>query len=170
MVAISILMLAILGPLSIVSKGIQNAAFARDQVTAYYLAQEGIDYIRFLRDDYAINGKGWSQFINDVSSCTNISLSNVGCEFSADNVMTSSTRYNPVLPAGCAAASNCVLYTDPTGKYVASSNGNTLTPFTRIITMTQINLNEYQVKVVMSWQTNNITKTFSLGENIFNIY
>lgn len=50
LVAISILLLSIIGPMEIAARGLFSAYYARDEITAYYLAQEGIEYIRNVRD------------------------------------------------------------------------------------------------------------------------
>lgn len=55
-VAIAILSLAITGPMIISEKGIDTSIYARDQVTAFYLAQEAVEYIRNIRDTNRING------------------------------------------------------------------------------------------------------------------
>ncbi len=55
LVAISILLLALTGPLVIVSQSLKASYYARDQITAFYLAQEAIEYIRNLRDASAIS-------------------------------------------------------------------------------------------------------------------
>lgn len=51
MVAVTILTLAIAGPLYSASRAILAAQIARDQLVASYLAQEGIEYVRVMRDD-----------------------------------------------------------------------------------------------------------------------
>lgn len=50
MVAIAILSISITGPLIIAQKGVASAIYSRDQVTAFYLAQEAVEYIRNVRD------------------------------------------------------------------------------------------------------------------------
>lgn len=50
LVAISILMVSITGPLVIISQALKISFFARDQITAIYLAQEAIEYVRNVRD------------------------------------------------------------------------------------------------------------------------
>lgn len=50
LVAITILLLSIVGPMSIAANGLFSAYYGRDQITAYYLAQEGIEYVRNTRD------------------------------------------------------------------------------------------------------------------------
>ena len=51
MVAVTILTLAVAGPLMTASRAIVAAQSARDQLTASYLAQEGIEYVRAMRDN-----------------------------------------------------------------------------------------------------------------------
>ena len=50
LVAITILVTAILGPMTIAATGISSAIYARDQETAFFLAQEGLEYVRNVRD------------------------------------------------------------------------------------------------------------------------
>src|SRR5580704_9830149 len=54
LVAMSILSLAILATFGAVSNNLRASNFAQDQVTAYYLADEGIEYIHNLRDENGI--------------------------------------------------------------------------------------------------------------------
>jgi prepilin-type N-terminal cleavage/methylation domain-containing protein len=56
LVAISILMLAIAGPLTVAQKGLSGAAYAKDQITAYYLAQDAVEFVRSVRDTNALRG------------------------------------------------------------------------------------------------------------------
>lgn len=50
MVAVSLLAMAIVAPMSLASQSLASAYYARDQVTAFYLAQEGIEAVRSIRD------------------------------------------------------------------------------------------------------------------------
>ena len=51
MVAITIVTLAVTGPLFTASRAIVAAQMARQKLTASYLAQEGIEYARAMRDN-----------------------------------------------------------------------------------------------------------------------
>lgn len=51
LVAISILLLAVSGSFAAAQSSLQSSNFVKNRVTAYYLAQEGIEYIRHLRDN-----------------------------------------------------------------------------------------------------------------------
>lgn len=50
LIAVTVLSFAITGPMYIAQKGIEASIYARDEITASYLAQEAIEYIRFVRD------------------------------------------------------------------------------------------------------------------------
>lgn len=50
LVAIAILMIAIAGPLTVAEKGLSASIYARNQLMASYLAQEGIEYMRNIVD------------------------------------------------------------------------------------------------------------------------
>ncbi len=50
LVAVSLLVIAIVAPMSLVSQALTTAYYARDQVAAYSLAQDGIESVRAVRD------------------------------------------------------------------------------------------------------------------------
>lgn len=77
MVAITIITLAIAGPLVIANSAIVAARISRDQLTASYLAQEGIEYVRAMRDDNYLavyntpnEGSAWSNFLSQLGTGT----------------------------------------------------------------------------------------------------
>ena len=50
LVAISLLTIAIVAPMSLTTQSLTGAFYARDQVTAFYLAQEALEAVRSVRD------------------------------------------------------------------------------------------------------------------------
>ncbi len=50
LVAISLLTIAVVAPISLTTQSLQSAYYARDQITAFYLAQEAIEALRSVRD------------------------------------------------------------------------------------------------------------------------
>lgn len=83
LVAITILMIAIAGPLTVANKAYHTALNARDRVIATNLAQEAMEYINFWknnRNDTVENGnfKDW-----DLSSA--VPLAFVNCSSADDN-------------------------------------------------------------------------------------
>jgi prepilin-type N-terminal cleavage/methylation domain-containing protein len=166
MVAISILMLAILGPLSIASSGLRNSLFAKDQVTAYYLAQEGIEYVRYIRDDNYLQSSGnWLDGLEDCTGTYGCAI-DTGKWFGSNN---SVIRLCQLI--GCSDYN--ILYKDFSTKYYThqTGGGNTATPFSRIVKVEETT-DEKEIKVTstVTWQSGVGQKSFELTENVFNIY
>jgi prepilin-type N-terminal cleavage/methylation domain-containing protein len=76
LIAVLILTIAIAGPLTIASKGLTGTLIAKDQITAFYLAQDAMEYIRFVRDTNALSGGNWltgaggsGTFLKDLTPC-----------------------------------------------------------------------------------------------------
>lgn len=76
LIAISIFTASLLGLLSIMGSGISNTTFAKQRITASYLAQECIEYVRNERDTkvlYAVDAQtGWSAFKTAFASPANL--------------------------------------------------------------------------------------------------
>lgn len=63
LVAISIFTMSILGLMSILASGISDINYAKNKITAAYIAQDGIEYIRNMRDTYVLYSvNGWDNF------------------------------------------------------------------------------------------------------------
>ena len=58
-VAVTILLLAMTGPMVLVTKGVTVAKSVKGQITAIYLAQEAVEYIRNTRDTNILTGNAW---------------------------------------------------------------------------------------------------------------
>lgn len=65
-VAISILMITIVGPLSLASKGIVFADYVKDEITGFYLAQESVEAIKNIIDTNKKNNIDWLDGIKGV--------------------------------------------------------------------------------------------------------
>ncbi|HZS42646.1 MAG TPA: type II secretion system protein [Candidatus Paceibacterota bacterium] len=164
LVAIAILILAIVGPLTIASNSLNSAYYANDQVTAFYLAQEGIEYLRYLRDANFINqlssnGATWD---TGMTGCTSSSL----CGLDSSNVFTGGKI---LVTCGNNIASCPVQYDSSTGLYHQGSAYGT-SPFYRTIQVQQINSNEDKVTVTVYWSVGNLKApaSFQITENLFN--
>lgn len=57
LVAISLLALAIVAPMSLTTQSLTSAYYARDQMTAFHLAQEAIESVRAARDENILQGE-----------------------------------------------------------------------------------------------------------------
>lgn len=162
MVAISILSLSITGPMVIAQKGIGSAIYARDQITAFYLAQEAVEYIRNVRDSNRINQVSWLSYL---PTC----LSGGACQVDARY-----TDYtHPAAITGCPAGVCPAMSFDSVQRvYGYGSGGNWgKVPFTRTIQVTEsVADREAIVSVTVAWNTNLFAplRTFTVKEYIFN--
>jgi len=161
MVAISILAMSVTGPLLIAQKGIGSAIYARDQITAFYLAQEAVEYIRNVRDTNRIVGTSW---LTNLDNCTG-----------GKTCRIDGTILNPVGNAiDCSSDSGGVCkplwLNNSTKLYGYVESGATQSPFTRQISITNSGDRSARIVVTISWSTKLFTpvRSFSIQEYIFN--
>lgn len=150
LIAISILVISIAGPITIASKGLSSAMFARDQVTAFYLAQEAIEFIRNKRDENNIKNSNW---LAGFETC----LNGTSCIIDAKNGKINNCP-DDICPV--------IKYDKNTGFYDYSNNGKD-SMFTRKIMLTTIDSKEIKVEVALSWMTGINQKTFIVKEYMF---
>jgi len=61
LVAVSILMVAVVAPITVAQKGLSSATYSKSQMIASYLAQDAIEYIKNIRDQVSIrNSFEWA--------------------------------------------------------------------------------------------------------------
>ncbi|MCK6462370.1 MAG: type II secretion system GspH family protein [Candidatus Pacebacteria bacterium] len=73
-VAIALLSAAVAGPLTMAIKSISNASVSQDQLTAFYLAQEAIEYVRKVRDDNVLSGNSGSDWLEGLDECVLVDM------------------------------------------------------------------------------------------------
>lgn len=151
LVAISVLIMALVGPLTIAEQSLRSAYYSRDQITAFYLAQEGIEYMRAVRDQNYLVGLSW---LTGISNCTN-----VNCYVDFPNFNHSACP-NDVCPA--------LLVSTTDGLFNHQSGATS--KFTRSVTLKTVPnaTNQMIVSVTISWVSGNIQRSFQLEERIFN--
>ncbi|MBI2627474.1 type II secretion system protein [Candidatus Nomurabacteria bacterium] len=162
LVAISIFTVSLLGIMSVLASGIANTNYAKQKMVATYLAQEGIEYIRNMRDTKVLYGSGdsnakWNQFKSDLSPCNNDSDHACG--------------FNTVFPydvSTCPSLNDCKLYVN-NGGYNTNSSG-TDSGFVRKIWMDTAGLGSDEVKIFskVEWTTGSGVKSVTFSENLFN--
>ena len=99
LVAVSIITIAIVGPMTAANRAIVAAETSRDQLTASYLAQEGVEYVRAARDDaYLANrtspdpSAAWDAFVGasgSLSGCIDPGICALGPLTSSAPIVTS---------------------------------------------------------------------------------
>lgn len=174
MVAISILMLAILGPLSIASAGLKNSIYARDQVAAYYLAQEGVEFIRYARDDNYMRrldgevGVGWLEDLDDCKTSNGCAIDVYEWSLVNDPVFA-----NYVGPCGNADCSSPQMFVSNNGNYSYNSSDGVPAHFNRSIKIEPVSgsLNEVKITSTVTWRAGSFgPKSFTLTEHISDLY
>lgn len=68
LVAISILVLSVTGPMVFAQTSLRAATFSRDQVTAFFLAQDAIEFIKHIRDENSLN-KLRNEWLDGLGDC-----------------------------------------------------------------------------------------------------
>lgn len=159
LVAISLLMVAIVGPMGLAAKGVSSVIESKNQIIAFYLAQEGIEYIRLQRDNNTFLGLGW---LTGLESCL-VDLNVNGCRV---DVTAPANNINACNDATCIP----LRYDSLNDVYYTYSGGGSETIFTRVIKITQISNNiEAKIEAEVSWKNIfGVTKRVVLEENIFN--
>jgi prepilin-type N-terminal cleavage/methylation domain-containing protein len=165
LVAISIFSMSILGLLSVLSSGIADTNYAKQKVIAGYLAQEGIEYVRNMRDTYILypsQGLSWAIFENKVSPvCSN--------DFCGVDISAPVTDANAIAP--CSNMNNCKLYISD-GNYSVDSGVGNDSGFVRQIQATPIVVGGVtsEIKVIskVSWTQGSGSYNITLSEDLFN--
>jgi prepilin-type N-terminal cleavage/methylation domain-containing protein len=171
LVAVLILASTIVGPLSIASRSLNNALVAKDQVTAFFLAQDAVEYARYVRDTNRLLGADWllgtggtGAGVDLATPCTTAQ----GCYLDS----TAAVVGFGDVPTVCDNSSGCPLlnYDQTNSRFTYASVSSTITRslFTRKIVLTSINATEQQLVVTVSWNdVGGVTRTVTVNENIF---
>lgn len=156
LVAIAVLVTAITGAMSAVQTGISSYTFSKDQITAFYLAQEAVEQIRNMRDENRLNNRHWLSGISQNSSDP--------CYFG------SACMVEPIVTsAATRCASTCpVLRQSPVSGLYGYNSSWTATKFQRQIVLTSVGNDEIAVTVTVDWSKGGSTRQFKARENLFN--
>jgi prepilin-type N-terminal cleavage/methylation domain-containing protein len=175
LIAISVLALAIVGPLTIAQEGLQAALISKDQITAFYLAQDAIEYIRYARDTNCLQagsgssgcpagqwlaGNGNPQTTIDLTKC-----------LSPNTCTVDVIALTP--PALCAGGVCSAINYDSSRNYFTYASGSA-SIFTRTISITSpvcgssgspCNPNEAAITVTVAW-SDPVSHSITVRENL----
>lgn len=162
-IVVFVLAIGILGVYSVYSQIISYTTISLSRLTASYLAQEGIEIVRNIRDTNWLEGESnpWDE---GLTSCL------AGCE--ADYFCTTVEEPAPDNPIShnCfkAYGTGNFLKIDPTNGFYNYATGDN-TKFKREITITPIG-NILKVSVTVSWQEKGKPYNITAQENLYNWY
>ncbi|MEI8339625.1 MAG: type II secretion system protein [bacterium] len=148
LVAISILMIAIVAPMTIVQNGLTAAGYAKQQMIADFLAQEALEYVKYTRDinglaDKNTTGAGGTvdNWLSGLNEC-------VSPSYCIIDPVTNKVMINNNEP---------LYYYDGLYQYNSVGGSAAVTPFTRKLTIVKNYKNEDQAKVtvIVDWTGKN---------------
>lgn len=161
LVAVSILMVAVVSPMSIAQRGLSSAIYSKDQMTASFLAQDAIEYVKNYRDNIGLSG-GSSNWLSSLEGCLN------GCLVDTVNGTIDSTSMSQPLKVELDGEGRLSFYNHGTGDY---------SKFTRTVYITSIDggealdVNEALIRVVVSWGSSpNDGKIVEVKNFIYNFW
>jgi prepilin-type N-terminal cleavage/methylation domain-containing protein len=163
LVAIGILSLSILGAFTAVQSGLHSSTIAKDQITAFYLTQEVMEYIRNIRDEnalHALDGTSVSWLHNLAES------SGDACNFGSTCTIDSPLKVTARCSGGFGTCP--VLRQDPASGLYGYTGSWTATNIKREVQLTSISSNEIQITVRMSWTSGAFSQSFQVTESMFN--
>lgn len=156
MVAISLLVISVAAPMSLAVQSLSSAFYARDQITAFHLAQEAIETVRAVRDGNALQvAQG-----NTVNLMDGIP-STTGEPFIVDTLNNTMTLCSGTCEP---IKNNGTVYGYGTGGSWQA------TRFTRTVTTTQVGTanDEFRVSVEVRWRTSVYQeRAFTISENLY---
>ena len=146
-VAIFVITAGIVGVLALVTQTISSATFSKDKLTAAYLAQEGIEIVRNIRDTNWLQGLSWNNGLG-------VSV------YEADYKASSLSFFS----------GNPLNLETLTGYY--GYGAGDATKFTRKITINDgpVSGSSLNIKVEVSWQEKGTSHKVEAQENLYNWY
>lgn len=156
LIAIGILLVAVVGPISLIGDALHKLYYAKDEMIAINLAQEGVEVARQKRDTNMLSGVLWN---------TGLAVNDYWVDATLAKITACGT--NP-----CNAARKKV-YVSSVGTYVQAGSvpaGSTATVFNRDVMITAGSLpsgDDLQVTSTVTWTTGGSTGTVSATEYLF---
>ncbi len=168
MVAISLLTVAIVAPMLLTIQSLSSAYYSRDQITAFYLAQEAIEEVHQIRDGQILQ----------IAETADSSSINIFGPIPLDRNFVIDARKSDPAQAICECGNPaCPLkpngscpYLQTDGTLYGYSSGWTDTTFTRTVRASFVGANpdELRVQVTVSWQTGAYQeRTFTISEDLY---
>ncbi len=180
-VAIAILSVAVIAPLTLAQRSLHSSIYARDEVTAFYLAQEAIEYVRYVRDSNNLSGRSQSaNWLNGLNVCIN---NDCGFDVNTGAVVDCNHDHEDDDGEGNVTNNDCQLTFNPNNGLYGNDRNNSGAPnapaknsqFKRKINIAKVSRTgdphyAADVAVTVSWSTGKIAQNVVVRERIFDWY
>lgn len=169
-VAVTVLIFALGGPFLLAAKSLRSAAYAREEIAAARLAEEGMEVIHNMRDNNSARSVG--SWVNNIATTCNTT----GClvDISQQQAGAANTSmWKSTSLATCGSVAACVVYADPTGMYRqvagAPPGGWVDTGMKRIVRVTTSKAAaEYAIEVEVDYPVGAQTRKIVLRDTLMN--
>ncbi|TSC61795.1 MAG: hypothetical protein G01um101448_649 [Parcubacteria group bacterium Gr01-1014_48] len=167
LVAITLLVTVVSGVLGIANRSLRLTGIAREQLIAFYLAQEPIEYIRFVRDSNRLQTppKPW---LEDLDECISDDWS-VTCTI--DGLITDYPPDNDSIKT-CSGKCVPIRFSPSKGLYSYETGGDwAASKYTRTTSIkhpADVLTDEIAIRVTVSWNVGTSIRTVEARENILN--
>ncbi len=160
LVAVSLLSVAIVAPMSLTTKSLASAYYARDQIIAFHLAQEAVETVRHVRDNNILKTVSGTptDILKDIPVGRPFIISTLDDSMNSDK---------------CNSGTCPPLQIDPTQTFYGYGSGWTNTRFTRAVEVQAVASDaevpqEIRTSVTVSWRTGSFqTRSFTIRQNLY---
>ena len=177
LVALTVLLVSLVAPMTIASKSLQNIFYAREQYTAIMLAQEGLEAVVYLQRSAMVDalhngGNAWVWYTSLPSNCRG--ANGCGMDFSGNASNPVSVAVNNCGTSG----SSCLLKLDTNNNRARYSYGGSgaVSPYSRIIRVSDAGngtLSQVVVESEVTWSSvvfpSNTNESVIVRTNLFDV-
>lgn len=160
LVALAILTITMLGPMTLASSSIRSASLSHNNIIASFLAEEAAEVVRAKRDANVY--EGLADWLDVIKECK---PPGEGDQCIVDVFASSPEK----IIDKCAGECPKIKYDNDNGTYQYNTGNDT--PFKRIVYVDVISVNkEVKVYVIVEWQERflSVPSTIELNESLFN--
>jgi prepilin-type N-terminal cleavage/methylation domain-containing protein len=177
LISLTIFSMALTGLITVAAKGSFNINAARDRLTATYLADEGIELMRAMRDTSVLESgspsaltAGWLRFVSTaVATCSSTAPCDIGYyPFPQFSNFYAGCAFTPPASTG----KYCPLYYDTVTGFYNNQGYGTRTAYSRSLVTEWSPSDPSEVKVTSTviWREGSVYKNIVQTESIFNWY
>ncbi|MBI4132859.1 MAG: type II secretion system protein [Candidatus Sungbacteria bacterium] len=166
-VALSVILGGLAGPFALATRGIFTAKFAKSKLVALYLAEEGVETIRHMRENNILGNFDWRGLGSCTGSCTvlqdgSYQVSVVDGSPSCPTIFATVGQGDPIV------------FDSASGLYLQSRSGfacpgvATSPSFTRVVTLSTPATDQMRVVSTITWSDSGILRQVRLEEVFYN--
>lgn len=165
LIAISVLSLSVLATFGAVQNGLRYSGITKDQITAFFLIQEGMEYVKNIRDENDLNNLGGnprSWLYGMAAAAGDPCYFGKTCQLDLNN--------SPTWKTCSGGFGTCdLIYTDATTGAMGYNNGWNATTYRREIQFSTVvgNSSEIRLTINVSWTNRGQNKSLQVSQLLY---